>query len=74
MEPIKTGVTIALRAIIKAITGIFIVPASILSAEVMPHWRESSVPIKIISGILVLPIYFFSQFAAPWWNDFDIIS
>jgi uncharacterized membrane protein len=65
-------ITIAGRAILKAVSGFIIVPLGIAVDQLKPSWEEASPSVKFFTGIVLVPITAFLYFAAPWWDGFDI--
>ncbi len=59
-----------LHIILKATTGVVIVPLSILSLKLWPWWEKAPLPEKILTAPFVLPIVGLAALAAPWWNGF----
>lgn len=57
------------QLILKIVTGIIIVPVSLLANVLWPWWEKASLPVKILSGLFVLPIVGFAYLTSAWWNS-----
>lgn len=54
---------------VKTITGIVILPLSLLMLFAWPWWQKTNWFYKAITGIFLVPIAAFLFLVIPWWNS-----
>lgn len=54
---------------LKILTGIVIVPVTIVSEKLWKWWEKTSLPMRILSAPLVLPIAGFAYLTSFWWDS-----
>lgn len=60
-----------LHILIKATTGVFVVPIAVGAHKAWPWWTaQKSIPLRILSGIIVLPLVGIAFFVTPWWEKY----
>jgi hypothetical protein len=57
------------KIVLKAVTGIIVVPIAILANSMWPWWTQASMPVKILTGPFILPIVGLAYITGFWWNS-----
>ncbi len=57
------------KNLLKILTGLVVVPISIIAGIVWGWWEKATLTEKILTAPLVFPIIGIAFFVTPWWND-----
>jgi hypothetical protein len=56
--------------VIKAITGVVIVPLGIAASNLWTWWMATDMPVRILTGIVVVPFAAIMHVFVSWWDGY----
>ncbi len=57
------------KVLMKIVSGIVVVPVSVLAGVLWSWWEKATLAQKVVTGPLILPIILVAWVITPWWND-----
>ncbi len=57
------------KLVMKIVSGIVVVPISVISTVVWTWWEKATPVKKVISAPFIMPMILIAWIITPWWND-----